>query len=74
MRGPALDVIPLGTISRLVSRGETESEGEFPCGISVTRIQSIEQGLIDQTVIELLRLCRSFNGAYDGWETRVVTQ
>jgi uncharacterized protein (TIGR01619 family) len=54
--------------------GETESEGEFPWGISVARTQSIEQAVIDQTVIELLRLCRSFNGDYDGWETKVVTQ
>jgi regulator of RNase E activity RraB len=54
--------------------GETESEGEFPFGISVTRTQSIEQRLVDQTVIELLRLCRDFNGDYEGWETPVVTQ
>ena len=54
--------------------GETESEGEFSFGMSVTRTQSIEQKLIDQTVIELLRLCRSLNGDYEGWETQVVTQ
>jgi regulator of RNase E activity RraB len=54
--------------------GETESEGEFPFGMSVTRTQSIQQKLIDQTVIELLRLCRTFNGDYEGWETQVVTE
>jgi uncharacterized protein (TIGR01619 family) len=54
--------------------GETESEGEFPFGISVTRTQSIEQKLIDETVIELLRLCRTFNGDYEGWETQVTTE
>jgi uncharacterized protein (TIGR01619 family) len=53
---------------------ETDRDGEFPFGISVTRTQSIEQKLIDQTVIELLGLCRSFNGDYEGWETPVVTQ
>jgi uncharacterized protein (TIGR01619 family) len=54
--------------------GEKNSNGEFPFGISVTRTQSIEQKLIDRTVIELLRLCRNFNGDYEGWETPVVTQ
>jgi hypothetical protein len=54
--------------------GEKNSNGEFPFGISVTRTQAIEQKLIDQTVIELLRLCRNFDGDYEGWETRVVTQ
>jgi hypothetical protein len=54
--------------------GETHSDGEFPFGISVTLTQPIEQKLIDQTVIELLRLCRNFNGAYEGWETQVVAQ
>lgn len=52
---------------------ETEADGEFPFGISVTRTQSIEKRLIDQTVIELMRLCRGFNGDYEGWETPVVT-
>jgi len=54
--------------------GEHESDGEFPFGISITRTQSIEQQLIDQTVIELLRLCGTFNGDYEGWETPVITQ
>lgn len=54
--------------------GETDSDGEFPFGISVARTQSIEQQLIDQTVIELLRLCRTFNGDYEGWETPIVTR
>ncbi|HEY3974062.1 MAG TPA: DUF695 domain-containing protein [Candidatus Sulfotelmatobacter sp.] len=54
--------------------GESLSEGEFPFGVSVTRTQSIQQKLIDQTVIELLKLCRNFDGDYEGWETQVVTQ
>jgi uncharacterized protein (TIGR01619 family) len=54
--------------------GGTCSDGEFPFGISVTRTQSIEQKLIDQTVIELLRLCLTFSGDYEGWETPVITQ
>jgi len=53
---------------------EADSDGEFRFGISVTRTQSIEQNLIDQTVIELLRLCHNFHGDYEGWETPVVTQ
>jgi uncharacterized protein (TIGR01619 family) len=54
--------------------GDHESEGEFSFGISITRTQSIEQKLIDQTVIELLRLGCTFNGDYQGWETQVITQ
>lgn len=54
--------------------GETVSDGEFPFGISITRTQSIEQKVIDQTVIELLKLCHNFNGDYEGWETPVVTR
>jgi regulator of RNase E activity RraB len=54
--------------------GDHESDGEFSFGISITRTQSIEQKLIDQTVVELLRLCGTFNGDYEGWETQVVTQ
>ena len=53
--------------------GEHQSDGEFSFGISVTRTQSIQQKLIDETVIELLRLCRTFNGDYEGWETPVIT-
>jgi uncharacterized protein (TIGR01619 family) len=53
--------------------GEHESNGELSFGISITRTQSIEQKLIDQTVIELLRLCGTFNGDYEGWETPVIT-
>jgi hypothetical protein len=54
--------------------GESQSEEEFPYGVSVARTQPIEQKSIDQTVIELLRLCRNFNGDYEGWETPVVPQ
>jgi regulator of RNase E activity RraB len=52
--------------------GEHEAEGEFSFGISITRTQSVEQNLIDQTVIELFRLCGTFNGDYEGWETPVI--
>jgi regulator of RNase E activity RraB len=54
--------------------GDHESDGAFSFGISITRTQSIERKLIDQTVIELLRLCSTFNGDYEGWETQVTTQ
>jgi uncharacterized protein (TIGR01619 family) len=54
--------------------GDIEGEGEFPFGISITRKQSIEQNVIDETVVELLRLCHSFNGDYEGWETPVIMQ
>lgn len=54
--------------------GDISSEGEFPFGVSVTRKQAIEKRLIDETVIELLRLCRTFDGDYEGWETPVTTQ
>jgi|SRR5882672_1169021 len=53
---------------------ESSSEGELPFGISVARVQSIEQSSIDRTVIELLNLSRRFDGEYDGWETPIVTQ
>ena len=54
--------------------GEYDSDREFSFGISITRTQSIERDLIDQTVIELLRLCAAFDGDYEGWETPVVTK
>ena len=53
---------------------EHESDGGFSFGISIIRTQPIEQTLIDQTVIELRRLCLMFNGDYEGWETPVITQ
>ena len=53
---------------------ESDSKGEYPFGISVARVQSIEQDSIDRTVIELLTLSQRFDGDYDGWETPVVTQ
>ena len=53
---------------------ESESEGKSPFGIVLARTQSVEQASIDQTVIELLHLAQRFDGDYDGWETRVVTQ
>ena len=51
---------------------ESNAEGEFPFGISVARLQSLEQRSIDRTVIELLSMSRSFDGEYDGGETPVV--
>jgi uncharacterized protein (TIGR01619 family) len=54
--------------------GEHQSDGELPFGISISRIQSIEREFIDQTVIALLKLCGTFDGDYEGWETPVITQ
>jgi uncharacterized protein (TIGR01619 family) len=58
---------------RIVS--ESIVEGNLPpfC-IVVARVQAIEQKLIDETVLELLRLVQRFEGEYAGWETQVVTQ
>ena len=52
---------------------DSSSEGKLPFGIAVARTQSIEQGSIDRTVVELLNLSRRFDGEYDGWETPIVT-
>lgn len=57
---------------RVVSQSQVE--GDRPFGISVIRKQSVEQDLIDATVLELLRLTQQFQGEYDGWETPVITQ
>lgn len=57
---------------RIVS--ESNPEGELAFGISVARVQSVEQSSIDHTVSELLKLSQRFNGEYDGWETPIVTQ
>jgi len=57
---------------RIVS--ESRPEDDMPFGISVARRQPVEQGLIDATVIELVKLSQRFEGDYDGWETPVVTQ
>ena len=53
---------------------ESQTEGDNPFGITVFRTESIEQEVIDATVMELLRLCEQFGGDYDGWETQVTTQ
>ncbi len=53
---------------------ETNADGERPFGISVVRIQPIDQEAIDDTVIELMELSQRFNGEYDGWESPIVTQ
>src|SRR6185312_14781750 len=50
-----------------------DSQDELPFGITVIRIQSIEQNSIDDTVVQLLTLAERFDGEYDGWETPVVT-
>jgi len=53
---------------------ESDVQGEGHFGLTVLRTQSVEQNLIDETVIELLRLAKRFHGEYDGWETPVVNQ
>jgi uncharacterized protein (TIGR01619 family) len=53
---------------------ESRTEDDTPFGISIVRRQPVEQGLIDSTVIELVKLSKRFEGDYDGWETLVVTQ
>jgi hypothetical protein len=54
-------------------RGFNESS-PLPFRISIARTQSIEQRIIDETVIYLFRIAESFGGEYTGWETPVVTQ
>jgi hypothetical protein len=53
---------------------EFSENSPLPYGISIARIQSIEQRIIDETVVYLFRLAESFGGEYTGWETPVVTQ
>jgi uncharacterized protein (TIGR01619 family) len=53
---------------------ESNAKGDYPFGIAVARTQSVEQEVIDETVIQLLHLSQEFDGEYDGWETQVVTQ
>jgi regulator of RNase E activity RraB len=53
---------------------ESQVEGDHPFGITVLRTQPVEQELIDNTVIELLRLAQQVRGQYDGWETPVTTE
>jgi len=53
---------------------EHEAETSAPYSIAVSRIQSIEQDRIDETVLELLRLAQRFSGEYDGWESPVMKQ
>jgi uncharacterized protein (TIGR01619 family) len=61
-------------VSRLAYQvtSETTVEGERPFGISLTRVQAVEQDAIDQAVIELLHMAQRFGGEYDGWETEVM--
>jgi uncharacterized protein (TIGR01619 family) len=53
---------------------ESPVQGDCPFGLTVLRTQPVEQNLIDETVIELLRLAKRFGGEYDGWETPVISQ
>jgi uncharacterized protein (TIGR01619 family) len=53
---------------------EPISDADCRFGIVVSRTQAIEERLIDETVVTLLRLARRFEGEYSGWETPVVTQ
>ncbi len=53
---------------------ESDAKGDRPFGISVARTQSVEHGVIDETVIELLHLTQKYEGEYDGWETQVCTK
>lgn len=63
----------------LVSMGftlesEYEVEGESPHALAISRIQSIEGTLIDQTSIDLMNLAQRFDGDYDGWEAQATTE
>lgn len=53
---------------------ESQGKGNLPFGLTVFRTQPIDQELIDQTTVELLRLAKRFGGEYDGWETPVTTR
>jgi len=53
---------------------ESDGPGDGCFGLTVFRTQPIEPELIDQTVIELLRLAKRFGGESDGWETPVRTE
>jgi uncharacterized protein (TIGR01619 family) len=59
---------------KIGSESESTVQGDRPFGLTVFRTQSVEQRLIDATVIELLELAEKFGGEYDGWETPVITQ
>ncbi|HEY2391574.1 MAG TPA: DUF695 domain-containing protein [Candidatus Angelobacter sp.] len=50
-----------------------QPEDELPFGLIAIRTQSITLAAINDTVIELFRLARAANGAYDGWEAEVIT-
>lgn len=53
---------------------EAVAEGAMPFVISVVLVQPIDQGSINETVVELLNLCQDFEGDYDGREAPVITQ
>jgi regulator of RNase E activity RraB len=53
---------------------EPQAHGDYTLCLTVFRTQPIVQNLIDDTVIELLRLAKRFGGGYDGWETQVTSE
>ena len=58
---------------KIVSESNAE-DGNLPFGLTVARVHSVEQQVVDAIVLELLRLAQQFDGDYDGWETPVLTQ
>jgi regulator of RNase E activity RraB len=53
--------------------GETEGSNDGRTfGLIIARDQSVTPDQIDATVIELFRLAREVDAAYDGWEAEVV--
>jgi len=62
-------VTPFGyEVERLPLQGGNRT----PLGVTASRAQSIALTEIDKTVLELLRLARTQNGFYDGWEAQVI--
>jgi len=57
-----------------VVESEHVSPSEPRFAIILARTQSVQQSAIDETVIQLLHLARSFGGEYDGWATHAVAQ
>ena len=62
-------------VTLLGYRIDSESEDlddEYPKGICIVRLQSVNRAEIDEAVVELYRIARKFHGSYDGWECQVV--
>ena len=53
---------------------ESDVQGDRPFGLTVARSHSVEQTVVDDVVLELMRLAQQFDGDYDGWETPIVNQ